>query len=242
MEIPLFLAMTAGEMLCAEELPPHPAWMACHFSPYGTGLSNLPQALPEGAMLILNDRFPPDWHDPEQSAQMLVQAAQELKCSCILLDFQRQGHDKTASVVEAVLKKADCPVGVSSCYGDDRSCPVLLPPVPPHLALEEVVSTWKNRELWLEVSPEGTQITVTPQGSRYTALAHYRPGENAHPEERLCCHYEIQVSDEQIDFFLGRTPEDQAALLAQAKELGVRKAVGLWQEREAMFGVECPSG
>ena len=42
MGLPLYLAMTGGEISGAREVP-HPAWMACHFSPYGlyVDVSNL---------------------------------------------------------------------------------------------------------------------------------------------------------------------------------------------------------
>ena len=46
MAITPFLAMTAAEFRKKEDLPDKIAWMACHFSPYGLGLSNLPQRLP----------------------------------------------------------------------------------------------------------------------------------------------------------------------------------------------------
>ena len=52
MAIRPFLAMTAAEIQGTETLPPKTAWMACHFSPYSTGLSNLPKALPPGLSLI----------------------------------------------------------------------------------------------------------------------------------------------------------------------------------------------
>ena len=42
MAIRQYLAMTAAEMTQAGSLPRHAAWMACHFSPYSTGLTNLP--------------------------------------------------------------------------------------------------------------------------------------------------------------------------------------------------------
>lgn len=230
MEIPLFLAMTAGEVLGAEQLPRQLAWMACHFSPYGMGLSNLPDKLPDGTMLILNDRLPPEWHDPVLAAQILVSAAQERKCSCILLDFQRAGNEKTASVVEAVLEMAQCPVGVSHGYAEGRSCPVLIPPVPPHMTLEEHLAPWQGREIWLEVGYVGTEITVTAEGSRYTSLPCCRPDEGTHVEPELGCHYEIEVSETEIRFRLGRTEADLKGLIATGAELGVTRAVGLWQE------------
>ena len=230
MEIPLFLAMTAGEVLGAEQLPRQLAWMACHFSPYGMGLSNLPDKLPDGTMLILNDRLPPEWHDPVLAAETLVSAAQERKCSCILLDFQRAGNEKTASVVEAVLEMAQCPVGVSHGYAEGRSCPVLVPPIPPHLLPEDAVAPWKGRELWLELSSEGTAIRITESGSQYTPLSDYRPAATAHREPELHCHYEITVEEDRILFRLGRTKEDQEALLNTVKSARVTCALGLWQD------------
>ena len=73
MTLPMHLAMTAAELACCDSLPSHPAWMACHFSPYGTGLSNLPEHLPEGALLILNDRTPVFGHDPQVICAQLHQ-------------------------------------------------------------------------------------------------------------------------------------------------------------------------
>ena len=58
MAIAPFLAMTAAETRNHSVLPPKIAWMACHFSPYGLGLSNLPQRLPPHALLLLDDITP----------------------------------------------------------------------------------------------------------------------------------------------------------------------------------------
>lgn len=230
MEIPVYLAMTAAEVLGVSQLPKRLAWMSCHFSPYTAGLSNLPETLPEGAMLMLNDQMPFDWHDPNLAADILVETASKFQCDCILLDFQRPECEETASVIEAVLKAADCPVGGSSCYCEGFDCPVLVPPVPPHVPLEEYLKPWKNREIWLELAFEGTEIVVTEDGSRYTPLPHYRPGERSHHEEALHCHYEITVEEDQILFQLGRTAQDLEAMLERGKEYGITKAVGLWQE------------
>ena len=230
MEIPLFLAMTAGEVSCADTLPPRLAWMACHFSPYGTGLSNIPQSLPKGSMLTLNDRIPPDWHDVDLAASTLTEAAKRLECGSILLDFQRLGNEKTASVVEAVLKQADRPVGVSSCYAEGLSCPVLVPPVPPHLTPEEYLKPWQRREIWLEWSLIGTEIEVTAEGSQYTSLPRFVPSEKAHFDEELGCRYDICVEEDRVVFRLGRVPEDMAGLMENAKKYGVMQWVGLWQE------------
>lgn len=232
MEIPLFLAMTAAEFQGAEVLPEHPAWMACHFSSYGTGISNIPQALPPGAMLMLNDRTPICGHDPEMVANALCDAAQRLKCDSILLDFQREGFQELTQVIQAVLERASCPVGVSVLYAREVDCPVLLPPIPPHVPPEEALIPWTGRELWLEVSSEGTAICVTPDGSHYASLPCYSPGNTDHYEKELHCHYSIAVAEERIVFQLGRNEEDQRSLINAAKAFGVTQVLRLWQDTE----------
>jgi len=230
MGIPLFLAMTAAELQNTVDVPSHPAWMACHFSAYGTGLSNIPRRLPPGSMLMLNDRTPICGHDPELVAQTLCDTAQDLECDSILLDFQRKDCNELFKVIGTVLARASCPVGVSTLYAVDFDCPVLIPPIPPQVFPEEALAPWKGRELWLEVSSEGTEIAVTEEGSRYTPLPHHFPRKTAHKDSELHCHYEITVKEDRVLFQLGRTPEDQSTLLNAVKELGVTHALGLWQE------------
>ena len=84
MGLPLYLAMTGGEISGAREVP-HPAWMACHFSPYGQALTNIPRELPEGAMLILNDRVPCQGHSPALAAQQLAEAVIRLGCDSVVV-------------------------------------------------------------------------------------------------------------------------------------------------------------
>ena len=94
MAIRPFLAMTAAEIRGTETVPPKTAWMACHFSPYSTGLSNLPKALPPGSMVILDDITPIHGHDSETIAAQLRPRLDALKCSGVLLDFQRPGYEE----------------------------------------------------------------------------------------------------------------------------------------------------
>ena len=94
MAIRPFLAMTAAEIRGTETLPPKTAWMACHFSPYSTGLSNLPKDLPPGSMVILDDITPIHGHDAEAIAAQLRPRLEEMECSGVLLDFQRPGYEE----------------------------------------------------------------------------------------------------------------------------------------------------
>ena len=101
MILPCYLAMTAAEFASAPVLPEKLAWMACHFSCYSTGISNLPLTLPKGSMLILNDRTPVSGHDPLRIAQQLQQVVEELEIERVLLDLQRPNCEETARIVEA---------------------------------------------------------------------------------------------------------------------------------------------
>ena len=230
MEIPLFLAMTAAEFRRTAALPAHPAWMACHFAAYGTGLSNIPEVLPRKSMLMLNDRTPICGHDPNEVAATLCEAAQRLECDSILLDFQRPDCTELPDVIRAVLEQADCPVGISSLYSEGFDCPVLVPPISPQIIPKDALSVWEGREIWLELSTTGTEITVTEDGSRYALLPDFFPDGLTHQEPQLHCHYQITVEEDRVRFHLSRSPEDQLALICTAQTFGVTKALGLWQE------------
>ena len=118
MAIHTYLAMTAAEFAATENLPEHVAWMACHFSPYGTGLSNLPHSLPPGSLLILNDRIPIYGHDPNRIGQQLLESAEIIHCSGLLLDFQRADVEESLRLAAHLISALPCPVAVSDCYAD----------------------------------------------------------------------------------------------------------------------------
>lgn len=229
MALPLYLAMTAAEMRANATLPAKMGYMACLFSPYGTGLSNCPKALPEGAMLILNDRTPICGHDPQLITNQLVELVQTFKCGCVLLDLQRGGVDETGALVKAIAESLPCPVGVSELYAEGVDCPVFLPPVPPDVPVGEYLRPWQGREVWLEAALDGAVITLTEDGSACAPLPLGRHPEGGHRDERLHCHYIINM-EENARFTLFRIREDLDALLAEAEAFGTTRAVGLWQE------------
>ena len=237
MALPLYLAMTAAEFQKCSLLPEYGAWMACHYSPYGLGLSNLPRYLPEGAMLILNDRTPARGHDPECIACQLQALEESLHYKYILLDFQRPDSLENASVAKAILSALSCPVGVSESFARELTCPVFLPPPPPHVPLAEHLATWQGREIWLEAALESEVITVTEKESTQSSLA--TPfAEDGLEDTGLHCRYRIRAYEDRIDFTLWRTGEDLFALLREAEALGVTLSVGLWQElngQESIF-------
>ncbi len=225
-----FLAMTAAEIGKCTTLPPVIAWMACHFSPYGTGLSNLPKTLPAGSLLILNDRTPIHRHDPKWIGKQLTDCVERFQCAGLLLDFQNPGCVETTELTKHLVKTLSCPVAVSAPYADDLTCPVFLPPLPHHMTLEEYIAPWQSREIWLELALDREIITLTESGADIAALPSGEVLSDGHWDEALHCHYHIDVSEEAARFTLWRTREDLNGLLAEAEDLGVTTAVGLYQE------------
>ncbi len=227
MAIPLYLAQTAAEFASAQEQTPHLAWMACHFSPYGTGLTNVPIALPPKSLLILNDRTPIHGHDPKRVLETLEEAVTRLDCSGVLLDFQRADCCEAADIAAALLA-LPCPVAVSELYAQNLRCPVFLPPVPPNKLIQTHTQDWSGREIWLEAALDSICCTVTENGSAFTSAV--APGAPAQQDERLHCHYQIGAKDDSIVFSIWRTREDLQVLLNEAEAFGITQAIGLWQE------------
>lgn len=223
-----YLAMTEAEIHNARKLPERLGWMACHFSPYDRGLTNLPSSLPEGSLLTLNDRMPPCNSDPHQIAKQLRSVITEQKCAGLLLDFQRPGCNETAAIA-AELVKLPCPVAVAAAYALDLDCAILLPPVPVNLTLQEYLAPYQGREIWLELALEAAQICVTSTGCSTIALFD-RTGSFPFQNDPLHCHYRIETTAQSAVFSLLRTQEDLTDLLAEAETLGVTAAVGLYQE------------
>ena len=229
MAIPLYLAMTAAEFGGAAGLPAHPAWMACHFSPYGTGLTNLPRQLPNGALLILNDRTPIHGHDPARIASTLTEVMQTWGCSGLLMDFQRPGCSEAADIA-AALAELPFPTAVSDLYAQKLDCPVFLSAPPLRKPLREHLAPWQGREIWLEAALGGECATVTEKGCSFAPLPAGETPECPQTDEPLHCRYRIDAAPGRIQFILRRTRENLDTLLAEAASLGVTQAVGLYQE------------
>lgn len=240
MAIARYFAMTAAEIRANGPLPSELAWMACHFSPYGTGLSSLPKALPPGAMLILNDRTPIHGHDAQRIARLLAERMEALQCRCLLLDFQRPGEAETAALVKQLTDSLPCPVAVSSLYAAGLDCPVFLPPLPPDTALATHLAPWQGRELWLDITLEGAALTLTEKGACAIPLPHPFSLADGRREEALHCHYRIDLTDSGAKFTLWRTVADLEELLEEAERLGITTAVGLYQEFHALGDANRP--
>lgn len=227
MPIVPYLALTAEELRRAGAVPAKCGWMACHFSPYSTGLTNLPQRLPENALLILNDRTPIHGHEPERVGAQLTQTVQRLHCRAVLLDLQRTGEAETAALVQFLADTLTCPVVISEGYALEGH-PVFLPPVPCDVKPADYLAPWKGREIWLEAALDGLTLHLTESGCTFLPFEHSRTGTLT--DEALHVHYHIEESANAVDFHLFRTEADLQALLEEAEGLGVKEAVGLYQE------------
>lgn len=229
MAIPLYFAMTAAEFSSCPHLPSHLGWMSCHFSSSGNGLSNLPESLPSGSMLILDDSFPPCRHDPVLVAQQLLQCATKLHCDGILLDLQRPANEENVAFVSHIIRDSPCPVGLPTDYAQP-GFPVFVPPVPPDMTLDRYLSPWRSHEIWLEAAIESARYRVDADGCTVFPLSALPDLPYADPA--LPCHYDIRIEKDHVDFILSRTEADLSNLLRNARSFGVTQAVGLWQELE----------
>lgn len=241
MEIPSYLAMTASEFAGCPTLPSKCAWMACHFSPYGTGLTNLPASLPAGSILILNDRIPILGHDQRKIAEQLHMAIDAMNCAALLLDFQQQNVDKLQDLAALLTDVLPCPVAAPPCYTQNLTGPVFLPPCPHHIHLAEHVSPWHGREIWLDLARDASVLTLTKDGSRISFLPSDQIPDTGFEDSGLHCHYKIETGEDLARFTLWRTMEDLSALVREADSLGVKALVGLYQELHRYGAEKHPS-
>lgn len=230
MALPFYLAMTAAEFYTADALPEQVAWMACHFSSYGLGLSNSPRQLPAGSMVILNDRTPIHGHDPSLIARQATALWESLHPSCFLLDFQRPDIPETAAVARTLTEALPCPVGITEAYARTLECPVFLSPPPLHTALEEHLKPWQGRQIWLEIAPDAETITITAEGSQIVPTVSAPLEAPVFEDQRLHCRYHTAVKEDRAVFFLQRDKAHMPELLKAAEELGVTQAIGLYQQ------------
>lgn len=224
-----YLAYTAGE-LQGSTPEGKLAYMACHFSLYTTGLSNLPERMPAGSMLILNDQIPISGHDPHRIADQLQETIEHFSCDSLLLDFQRPGNEETAQLCRLLATQMHCPLGISHHYASSIDCAVFLPPPPLDMPLSEHIKPWQDRKIWLEAALEAAEFTITPDGCRVSPLPYVLSQEETFIEESLHCSYRCEVDSSKIRFHLYRTADQLDALLEEADSHGIEKSIGLYQQ------------
>lgn len=229
MEIMQYLAMTGAEYRGNPTVNFPMAWMACHFSPYSVGLSNLPDSLPKGSMLIINDLTPIHSHDADVILHQLTQVVHDLQIAKVLLDFQRPYHPQLHRLAEVLCKELPCPVGVSEIYATDIDSPVFLSAPPLTCDLKTHLNPWAGKEIWLEGATECTCYTVTENGCN---AAGCKLPEEPLPfaDERLHVRYSIITDADSACFTLARGTQEVQELLHEATSFGVSTAVGLLQQ------------
>lgn len=234
MVLPLYLAVTSAEISSIAKQSESMAYMACQFSPYTQGLTNIPDSLQNSSMLILTDRTPCQGHSANLVASQLSDAAERLCCDSLLLDFQRPPDAESDSMVKTIVETLSCPVAVTEAFAEKLSCPVFLSPSPLHVPLSEHLTPWADREIWLEAALDEEIITVKKTGTEF--IQQFPPGrlEGGFYDEELCCHYRTVIADNRITFQLFDTYQSLKAKLSLAQSLGVSRAVGLWQELNAL--------
>ena len=229
MDAQLFLAVTEQEM--EDFLPPAAAYMACRFSPYSGGLTNLPAHLPPGSILLLEDSMPIAGHDPQTVAEQLTELIYRFSPCALLLDFQNPVSDEGSRMTEALLQMFPCPVAVTEPYASMHDgCPVFLSPPPVDTPLQAHLAPWQSRDIFLEVTGDRQQFTVTAEGCTAAPLPSGTTHNTPHRDPKLHCHYGVEVFEDKAVFTLQRTREDLLELAEEALQLGVRSAVGLYQE------------
>lgn len=227
MAIPLYLAMTAADFSACRNIPLYPAYMSCHFSPGGQGLSNIPAGLPQGCLLILDDQLPPSGHDPGLIRSALESIITSQNCAGLLLDFQRPNNAETGRMATELLR-LPCPVCVSHLYAEPLSCPVLIPPCRLTVPLKEHLAPWQGREIWLETAPDSAAYRITEKGCEM--LSHPGDPQYRHYDPELFCRYGMETEPAALCFSLCRTKEDLPALLQAAETLGTTAAIGMYRE------------
>ena len=226
----IYLAMTAAEFTECSSLPERMAWMACHFSPYGQGLSNIPSSLPPGSILILNDRVSIREHDPDLIARQLRNAALSLKAGCVLLDFEHPNEPRIPPLISKIKESIPCPLVVSQHYAKEQNVGVFLSPCPPAIPLKTYLAPWKGREIWLDAAVQTQIITVTKDGSTFSQPSRQDRGPFPHQDSRLCCRYRIETDNDTARFILHRGKAELNDLGKEAQSLGLKAMVGLYQE------------
>ncbi len=230
MPLPLNLAMTQGEIHAAAHLSPHIAWMACHFSPEGDDLIDLPAQLPEGVLLILDDSIPCRGHSAALAAEILGEVVSHFRCCGLLLDFQRPENAQAAGIAKHLAATLPCPIAVTPHYAKDLPCAVFLPPAPLHIPLATYLRPWAGKEIWLEAALCLETLTVTKDGTSFSPVFMSEGHSGGFFDENLSCRYRTKIRNDRITFTLFDTQDTLKYKLEQASTLGVTRAVGLYQE------------
>ena len=201
MGLPLYLAMSALEFRPF----PHPAFLILEAG----------QMPPPGVLPVITDGFSLD-------RQFLSEVCQGR--DAVLLDFERPPAADTRSMIQSLPCPAAAPPGYAG------TGPVFLPPAPLHLPLEQYLAPWKGREIWLEAALRKQTVTVTPKGATVSVPCTNQDLTDGFYSESLHCRFTQNITENRAVFTLFDTPDTLRMKLDHAAALGVRRAIGLFQE------------
>lgn len=223
-----YLAMTAADAAFSGQDPGKPAWMACRFSPAGTALENLPEGLPEGAILMLDDSREPKEEVVAEAVFRLRMACQQLTVRGLLLDFLRRGNPVLAQLAKHLREELNCMVAAPAEYAGDGA--VFLPSPPLHKPLSEYLAPWQGRQIVLELAQENQCWRITPEGSTLTGET---AGDTDAENRDLHVRWGIRRERDALRVSLRRGLPELEALEAEAARLGVPIGIGLYQDFSA---------
>lgn len=236
MPISIYEAVTVGDCAGRDAPKAHAAWMAAHFSAAGTGVSNLPQRLPPGSLLILDDRIPWQNHDAQRICQELLQAVANLACSGILLDFEREPCPQTRSfcaLLSTYCQQHSIPLGMPPAYGLSLPVALFLPPLPCWPGPKMVLQPFSGRELWLDAAESGCVAEIGCESVQIfradpAVLQAQAEGHAVFWHCGLCCRYYSSQMGDRIRVALYDTRQTMAQKLDICAKLGVTVAVMPW--------------
>lgn len=225
MSVTEFFAVTKEELPKAMDSNLSLAYFSCWFSLEGA-LENLPQRLPKGSLLMLDDRNPPPGGKLQNITQTLSWLIQKFACRGLILDFQRPGLPENHAIARA-LQALPCPVAVTPPYAPEN-CPVFVPPIAPYETPAEWLKAYQGREIWLELALDSACLQLTRDGCQLLPQSGY--AQAPFYSEELHSHYGIRIKSGKAQFNFQRTKKCLPPLLEQGKALGVTLAVGLYRE------------
>lgn len=228
MEIPWFPAITQEEIRQMSTLPAQFAWMACHFDPNGNGIIDLPETLPPGCILILNDQIPYNGHSGEIIAQKLKECAQKWRLNGILLDFERPIPEEQKETARMLVNTLPCPV----VCGQDTEIEGLISLIQMPPLLENPKKYFQRKKgAWLELQKQAVNFCIEKDGCKSDSVeVPQMEIIKGLQDNELYVHYHFTVNTENADLLLWRDRQDREKIMELAKEAGIDTIIGLYQE------------
>jgi hypothetical protein len=204
--------------------------MACHFSPYGLGLSNLPRQLPEGAVILVSDRIPPGGHDAGVVVSQLEELAQQFHPKAIVLDLERTGDDFCAELAAKCDSISGTETVVAAAYAEGLQCSVFLGAAQLWTPAEQWLRPWSGRRIWAECVLQRALVRITEDGAVYRELPWEPPRQEVLADGQQAVVYGVREQADAVEVMLWRGKEQLALWMEKLEKLGVEHFLGLYQQ------------